>query len=79
MPRRTTTSSSAAGSALHAGKFLAANLEGLSVAAAVPEQALLLVSSQGHSSFHFYRIGLTQFEYLSILDVLKALAGSALR
>ncbi len=128
----------AAGSALHAGKFLAADLEGLSIAAALPGQALMLVSSQGDSSFHFYRIGRradhvaqffvegvgdtdgvhwvgtpmgrrfpvglllvqngealepedtgevngyefdgsTQFEYISILDVLKALTGSAPR
>jgi 3-phytase len=46
----------AEGSAANAGAFLQADLEGLSVIASVPGQTLMLASSQGDSSFHFYRI-----------------------
>ena len=33
-----------------------ADLEGLSIIASMPGQTLLLASSQGDSTFHFYRI-----------------------
>ena len=46
----------AEGSDVHAGSFLEADLEGLSIVASGPGQTLMLASSQGDSSFHFYRI-----------------------
>jgi 3-phytase len=46
----------AAGSDVHAGEFLEADLEGLSILASLRGEALMLASSQGDSSFHFYRI-----------------------
>jgi 3-phytase len=45
-----------AGSPANAGAFVEADLEGLSIIASVPGQTLMLASSQGDSSFHFYRI-----------------------
>jgi 3-phytase len=47
----------APGSPANAGAFLQADLEGLSVVAALRDRTLLLASSQGDSSFHFYLIG----------------------
>jgi 3-phytase len=47
----------APGSSANAGRFLEADLEGLSVIANARGQTLLLASSQGDSSFHFYLIG----------------------
>ena len=47
----------AIGSDANAGEFLEADLEGLSVISSVPGQTLMLASSQGDSSFHFYLIG----------------------
>ena len=47
----------APGSNIHAGEFLEADLEGLSVIATAPGYTLLLASSQGDSSFHLYGIG----------------------
>ena len=38
----------------NAGRFLEADLEGLSIIASAPGRTLLLASSQGDSSFHFY-------------------------
>ena len=49
----------AVGSAANAGRFLEADLEGLSVIASVPGRILMLASSQGDSSFHFYEISQT--------------------
>jgi 3-phytase len=46
----------APGSDIHAGEFLEADLEGLSIVRAVPGYTLMLASSQGDSSFHFYGI-----------------------
>jgi 3-phytase len=46
----------AAGSPANAGQFLEADLEGLSIIASIPDRTLLLASSQGDSSFHFYEI-----------------------
>lgn len=46
----------ATGSPVHAGRFLAADLEGVSVVASVRGRTLLIVSSQGDSSFHFYSV-----------------------
>jgi myo-inositol-hexaphosphate 3-phosphohydrolase len=47
----------AVGSAANAGRFLEADLEGLSLIGSVPGRILMLASSQGDSSFHFYEIG----------------------
>jgi 3-phytase len=46
----------APGSPVNAGHFLEADLEGLSIITSVPGGTLMLASSQGDSSFHFYRI-----------------------
>jgi 3-phytase len=46
----------ASGSDANAGEFLEADLEGLSIVASRPGQTEMLASSQGDSSFHFYRI-----------------------
>ena len=46
----------APGSPANAGAFVEADLEGLSIIASFPGQTLMLASSQGDSSFHFYRI-----------------------
>jgi 3-phytase len=46
----------APGSPVNAGRVLAADLEGLSVIASAAGQTLLLASSQGDSSFHFYLV-----------------------
>ena len=50
----------AIGSDAHAGRFLEADLEGLSIIASIPGRTLLLASSQGDSSFHFYDLGRTR-------------------
>ncbi len=47
----------APGSPDNAGRFLNADLEGLTIIGAVPGQTLMLASSQGDSSFHFYQLG----------------------
>jgi 3-phytase len=46
----------AVGSPANAGQFLEADLEGLSIIASRPNWTLILASSQGDSSFHFYEI-----------------------
>ena len=46
----------APGSDVNAGRFLQADLEGLSIITSVPGHTLMLASSQGNSSFHFYGI-----------------------
>jgi len=47
----------APGSGANAGRFLEADLEGLTIVTSVPGRTLMLASSQGDSSFHFYLIG----------------------
>ncbi len=47
----------APGSNANAGQFLEADLEGLSIVTSLPGKTLMLASSQGDSSFHFYLIG----------------------
>ena len=47
----------AEGSAVNAGEFLEADLEGLSLVASQWGHSLLLASSQGDSSFHLYLVG----------------------
>jgi len=47
----------AVGSGVNAGRFLEADLDGRSLVASVPGRILMLASSQGDSSFHFYEIG----------------------
>ena len=47
----------APGSDANAGRFLEADLEGLTVVTSVRGETLMLASSQGDSSFHFYLIG----------------------
>ena len=47
----------AEGSAANAGQHLEADAEGLSIILSLPGRVLLLASSQGDSSFHFYEIG----------------------
>ena len=47
----------APGSDTNAGRFLEADLEGLTVVTSVRGETLMLASSQGDSSFHFYLIG----------------------
>ena len=59
----------APGSPANAGKFLEADLEGLSVVATVPGQTLMLASSQGDSSFHFYVIGSRKTRHLGAFFV----------
>ena len=54
----------APGSHVNAGQFLAADLEGLSIVVSLPGQTLMLASSQGDSSFHFYRIGRRSITHL---------------
>ena len=49
----------AEGSAANAGQHLEADAEGLSIIVSLPGRVLLLASSQGDSSFHFYEIGRT--------------------
>ena len=49
----------ASGSDANAGRFLEADLEGLTVVTSVQGETLMLASSQGDSSFHFYLIGRT--------------------
>ena len=47
-----------------AGGFLAADLEGLSIITRAPGQTLMLASSQGDSSFHYYHVGPHQLRHL---------------
>jgi 3-phytase len=47
----------APGSDANAGRFLEADLEGLTVVTSVRGETLMLASSQGDSSFHFFLIG----------------------
>ena len=47
----------ASGSDANAGRFLEADLEGLTIVTSVRGETLMLASSQGDSSFHFYLIG----------------------
>jgi 3-phytase len=47
----------APGSDANAGRFLEADLEGLTIVTSVRDETLMLASSQGDSSFHFYLIG----------------------
>ncbi len=54
----------APGSDFNAGRFVDADLEGLSIIASVPAHTLLLASSQGDSSFHFYQIGPSRIAHL---------------
>jgi 3-phytase len=54
----------AEGSDASAGEFLEADLEGLVVIVSVPGRTLLLASSQGDSSFHFYTVGRTGLTHL---------------
>jgi 3-phytase len=54
----------APGSPVNAGRFLAADLEGLSIITSAPGQTLMLASSQGDSSFHYYHIGHHQIRHL---------------
>jgi 3-phytase len=44
------------GSAANAGAFLDADLEGLALVAPLPGRTVLLASSQGDDSFHFYEV-----------------------
>lgn len=46
----------APGSTRHAGRFLQADLEGLSIVSSVPGRTVMLASSQGDSSFHLYSL-----------------------
>ena len=46
----------APGSDANRGRFLQADLEGLSIITSLPGSTLMLASSQGDSSFHFYSI-----------------------
>ena len=59
----------APGSPVNAGRFIQADLEGLSVVATVPGQTLMLASSQGDSSFHFYLIGPRKTRHLGTFFV----------
>ena len=54
----------AAGSPANAGRFVASDLEGLSIIASLPGQTLMLASSQGDSSFHYYQIGYRSVRHL---------------
>jgi 3-phytase len=58
-----------AGSPVNAGEFLEADLEGLSLIASRPGQALILASSQGDSSFHFYEISETHVAHRGVFFV----------
>lgn len=59
----------APGSPANAGAFLQTDLEGLSLVASIRGQTVLLASSQGDSSFHFYRLGARQVEHLGAFTV----------
>ena len=54
----------ATGSPANAGRFVASDLEGLSIVASLPGQTLMLASSQGDSSFHYYQIGYRSIRHL---------------
>lgn len=55
----------APGSDVHAGTFLEADLEGLSIIAAGRGETLMLASSQGDSSFHLYLLEKRKAHHLS--------------
>lgn len=57
------------GSDANAGRFLEADLEGLTVIAAAPNRTLLLASSQGDSSFHFYALRQSKHTHLGVFFV----------
>lgn len=59
----------ASGSAKNAGRFLEADLEGLNIITSVPGQTLLLASSQGDSSFHFYQISTKKIRHLGAFTI----------
>jgi 3-phytase len=59
----------AAGSDVQAGRFLEADLEGLSIVASRLGQTLMLASSQGDSSFHFYRIQDKKVRHLGSFEI----------
>jgi len=54
----------APGSDANTGRFLDADLEGLTIVASVRGETLMLASSQGDSSFHFYLIGRRSHHHL---------------
>ena len=57
------------GSEANGGRFLEADLEGLTVIASVPGRALMLASSQGDSSFHFYELSSAGPQHLGVFFV----------
>ena len=57
------------GSDANAGRFLEADLEGLTIIAAAPNRTLLLASSQGDSSFHFYELRQSKHTHLGVFFV----------
>jgi len=57
------------GSDANAGRFLEADLEGLTIIAAAPNRTLLLASSQGDSSFHFYELRQSKHAHLGVFFV----------
>src|SRR5262245_28035586 len=57
------------GSDANAGRFLEADLEGLSIIVSIPGRTLLLASSQGDSSFHFYDLSRTRITHLGVFFV----------
>lgn len=59
----------APGSGTNAGRFLEADLEGLSIIKSMPGRTLLLASSQGDSSFHFYQIRAKTTRHLGAFTV----------
>jgi 3-phytase len=59
----------AIGSDVQAGRFLEADLEGLSIVRSRVGQTLMLASSQGDSSFHFYRIQDTKTQHLGSFGI----------
>ena len=59
----------APGSDVNAGRFLQADLEGLSIITSVPGHTLMLASSQGDSSFHFYGIQSNKARHLGSFPV----------
>ena len=54
----------APGSEVNAGHFVEADMEGLAIIASAPTQTLLLVSSQGDSSFHFFQVNPRRITHL---------------
>jgi 3-phytase len=58
-----------AGSLVNGGSFVEADLEGLTIVSTAPGQMLLLASSQGDSSFHFYQVRRRRAEHLGLFFV----------